>query len=181
MSDTSLGQMFFDRARTFADVTAFRVRSKGAANFHDVSYREAARRADAIAAGLLTIPGGLPRRGSVGIIGTTSADWILADFATMSLDAIAVPIYATLLAPEIGYILQDANIEVVVVENKVVLDKLRSIRGGQQEEGAAGVSRRLAGERVPRAVSPHSGGGTDVRHARGVIEDQKVRSRKGGI
>src|SRR5687767_14225085 len=129
-TDTSLGQMFFDRARTFADVAAYRVRPKGAADFRDVTYREAARRAEAIATGLLTIPGGLPRRASVGVIGSTSAEWILADFSIMSLDAVAVPIYATLLAPEIGYILQDASIEVVIVENKTLLDIVRSICGG---------------------------------------------------
>jgi long-chain acyl-CoA synthetase len=129
-ADTSLGQMFFDRARTFADVPAFRVRPKGAADFHGVTYREAARRAEAIATGLLTIPGGVLRRASVGIIGSTSADWILTDFAIMSIDAVAVPIYATLLAPEIGYIAQDAAIEVLVVENKALLDKVRTIQGG---------------------------------------------------
>lgn len=130
MSDTSLGQMFFDRARAFGDVTAFRFRPPGTDQFRDVSYRDAVTRAEAIAAGLLTIPGGLARRSTVGLLGPTSVEWILADFAALSLDAIVAPVYPTLLAPEIGFILQDAAAEVLVVQNQALLDKVRSIAGG---------------------------------------------------
>jgi long-chain acyl-CoA synthetase len=128
MTDQNLGQMFFDRARVHARIAAFRVR-RGEA-FVDVSYEEAARRVEAIAAGLLTIPGGLPRRARVGIIGPTSMEWILGDIAALSLDGVVVPIYPTLLASEMGYILKDAEVEVVIVENGAQLEKLKGLAGG---------------------------------------------------
>jgi long-chain acyl-CoA synthetase len=128
MADTSLGQMFFDRARTHASVTAFRVRR--GAGFVDVTYRDAASRVEAIAAGLLTAPGGLARRACVGIVAPTSMEWVLVDVATFSLDCIVAPPYPTLLAAEVGYILMDSRVEVLVVENKKQLDKVKSIQGG---------------------------------------------------
>lgn len=128
MTDTSLGQMFFDRARAHENTTAFRVRRGGA--FVDIPYSEAARRVEAVAAGLLTCPGGLARRTSVGIIGNTSMEWVVADLAALALDAVVTPVYPTLLAPEVGYILADASVEVVIVADKVQLEKVRSSAGG---------------------------------------------------
>lgn len=127
-TDSSIGQMFFERVRAHPEVAAFRVRRGDV--FVDVPLREAGRRVDAIAAGLLTAPGGLGRRACVGIVAPTSMEWILLDLATLALDAVVAPIYPTLLAAEIGYILMDSAVEIVVVENKAQLDKLRSLAQG---------------------------------------------------
>ncbi len=124
----SLGEMFLDRARAHPDVACFRVRRGDA--FVDVPYREAGARVNAVAAGLLTIPGGLARRSCVGILGPTSADWIVADYASLSLDVLVAPIYATLLPAEIGYICQDAGVEVLIVDDKKSFEKVRSVAGG---------------------------------------------------
>lgn len=124
MPDTSLGQMFFDRARAHAGTTAFRVRRGD--RYVDVPFSEAARRVEAVAAGLLTVPGGLPRRGSVGIVAATRMEWAVIDMAALALDAMVVPIYPTLLGPEVGYILVDAAVEVVFVEDRIQLGKVRA-------------------------------------------------------
>src|SRR5262245_30466134 len=121
MSDTSLGQMFLDRAAQHPQVSAFRVRRGDA--YADVTYKEARARVEAIAAGYLSIPGGIAKRATIGILASTSMDWILCDYAAMTLDVVVAPIYATLMPPEIGYILVDASVEVLVVENKKMLDK----------------------------------------------------------
>lgn len=127
-TDQNLGQMFFDRARKYPSASAFRVRRGDV--FVDLSFRETAARVESIAAGLLTIPGGLDRRACVAILAPTSMDWILVDLAALSLDAIVTPIYPTLLAAEIGYILIDSAVEVLVVENKAQLEKARSLSSG---------------------------------------------------
>jgi long-chain acyl-CoA synthetase len=128
MNDQNLGQMFFDRAKLHATGAAFRVKKNGA--YVDVGYREAAERVSSIAAGFLTVPGGLARRAGVGILGPTSMDWIACDYAALSIDCLVAPIYATLLPAEIGYILIDAAVEVLVVENKKAYDKVKGIAGG---------------------------------------------------
>lgn len=126
--DQSLGGMFLARTGTHPDVAAFRVKQGG--EYQDVSYRDAGRRVEAIAAGLLTIPGGLPARTALSILGETGLEWILVDYAAMSLDALVVPIYPSLLHAEVGYICHDAKVEVMVVDDGKQLDKVRACTGG---------------------------------------------------
>lgn len=127
MADTHLAQMFFDRARAEGDGPGYCVRQGGA--FVDVSFAEAAARVEAIAAGILK--GGAPTPGvCVTLMANTRLEWILADFAMLSLGYRTVPIYTSLLAPEIGYIHADTKAELLVVENREMLDKVRAARAG---------------------------------------------------
>ena len=127
--DQSLGGMFLERARRYPEVHAFRVKD-ARGEYGGVSFKEAGARVEAIAAGLLSISGGLPARSSLAILGETSMPWILVDFATLSLDVIVVPIYPSLLPPEVGFICNDAAVEVAVVDDKEQLDKLRAVKSG---------------------------------------------------
>ena len=126
--DVSLGQMFLTHAARVPDRPAYRVNVAGA--LVEVSYSDARRRVESVAAGLLTIPGGLPAGAAVGIFANTRVEWLLSDFAALCVGAITVPVYASLLAPEVGYIHVDAAIEVCIVEGKAQLDKVRAIRDG---------------------------------------------------
>src|SRR5688572_25340252 len=127
MADTNLAQMFFDRARVNGASAAYLVR-QGAA-FTEVSWTAAAERVERIAAGVLKgvalTPGAC-----VTIMANTRLEWILADFALISLGFRTVPIYVSLLPPEIGYIHADTEAELLVVENKEMLDKVRAGRQG---------------------------------------------------
>ncbi|HEY4224125.1 MAG TPA: AMP-binding protein, partial [Myxococcota bacterium] len=135
MPDQSIGQMFFDRTRTYASTTAFRAKPRPTQDggsgktgaYADVSYADAGARVAAVAAGLLTVKGGLNKRACVGILGATSVEWIVADFAALSIDCLVAPIYATLLPAEVGYILIDAAVEIVVVDNKKYYDKVKAV------------------------------------------------------
>ncbi len=51
-------------------------------------------------------------------------EWAVADFAALALGAIPVPIYATLGADQIGYMLRDSAAKVAVVSSKEQFDKL---------------------------------------------------------
>ncbi len=127
-ADRSLPQMYFDRARAAGSRAALRM--KQGAGFVDVSHATQLRRVEVIAAGLLSIPGGVDARVSVGIFAGTRAEWMAIDFAALSLGAITVPIYATLLESEVGYLHVDAAIEVVFCEGREQLEKVRSLRKG---------------------------------------------------
>ncbi|MCY1012333.1 long-chain fatty acid--CoA ligase [Nannocystis pusilla] len=128
MADTHLAQMFFDRARSEGQSPGYRVRQGGA--YVDVAFREAADRVEAIASGLLK-GGQAPAPGTcVTIMANTRLEWILADWALLSLGYRTVPIYVSLLPPEIGYIHADTKAEMLVVENKEMLDKVRAAQRG---------------------------------------------------
>ncbi len=107
---------------------ALRLRRGG--GFVDVTFAAMAERVEAIAAGLLSVPGGVAAGATVALMGKTSASWICVDFAAMSLGAVTVPIYATLLGPEVGYILQDAAAIVIVVDDKAQFERVVSIIDG---------------------------------------------------
>ncbi|HEY8377387.1 MAG TPA: long-chain fatty acid--CoA ligase [Nannocystis sp.] len=128
MADTHLAQMFFDRARAAGSSPGYCVR-KGAA-FVDVSFKEAADRVEAIASGILTGKHVPPPGGCVTLMANTRLEWILVDWALLSLGYRTVPIYVSLLPPEIGYIHQDTGAELLVVENKEMLDKVRVAQRG---------------------------------------------------
>ncbi|MCY1055925.1 long-chain fatty acid--CoA ligase [Nannocystis sp. SCPEA4] len=128
MADTNLAQMFFDRARSEGQRPGYCVRQGGA--FVDVPFGEAADRVEAIAAGLLK-GGQAPAQGTcVTIMANTRLEWVLADWALLSLGYRTVPIYVSLLPPEIGYIHADTKAELLVVENKEMLDKVRAAQRG---------------------------------------------------
>jgi len=129
--DASLAHMFAARARAGGSRPALRVKSREHGGFIDVAYSAVLERAENVAAGLLTIPGEPVARGAtVAIVAPTSAEWMVVDWALLSLGAVTVPVYPSLLPPEIGFILDDGDVDVAVVFDKAQLDKLRSVRGG---------------------------------------------------
>ncbi len=63
----------------------------------------------------------------VALISGNRPEWVYADMGIMSIGAVNVPVYSTLTAPEIAYILKDAAAKIVIVENQDHLDKVLAI------------------------------------------------------
>lgn len=119
--------MVLDQAKRSPGGIAFRVR-RGSA-FHDVSWAEVLPRIEALAAGLLSAAQ-LDDGACVSIIGNTSMDWVIADFAALSVGLKTVPVYASLLPEEVGYMHADTGAQLVIVENPAQLEKVRAMRKG---------------------------------------------------
>ncbi len=119
--------MFFDRARSGGSEAAYLVRQ--GATFTEIDWKTAADRVQAIASGVLKeIP--LAEGTCVTIMANTRVEWILCDFALLSLGLRTVPVYVSLLPPEIGYLHADTAAELLIVENREMLEKVRSTRDG---------------------------------------------------
>lgn len=127
MPHIHLGQMVLDRARRDPAAIAFRVR-KGDV-YTDVPWSEVTPRIERIAAGLLSALE-LARDAHVTIIGNTSLDWVLCDFAALSVGLRTVPVYASLLPEEVGYMHVDTQAVVAICENGEQLEKVRAMRQG---------------------------------------------------
>ncbi len=129
--DVSLPQMFLARARAGGSLPALRVPDPTHGGFTDVAFSALRERCDAVAAGLLTLPGGaVAAGGRVAVIAPTSAAWIVADWAILALGGITVPVYPSLLPPETGFILTDADVDVAFVHDGAQLDKIRIVKDG---------------------------------------------------
>ena len=67
---------------------------------------------------------GLKRGDRVAILSENRWEWAVADFATLAIGGVDVPLYATLTAEQIGYMLCDAGAKVVVVSTNEQYEKL---------------------------------------------------------
>jgi long-chain acyl-CoA synthetase len=92
-----------------------------------VSWDEATERIDSLARGLLAHS---VRHGDcVAVISRTSVDWILLDWAIMSIGAVVVGLYPTSSAKECAYVLEHSEAVLAFAENDEQARKLVSVRG----------------------------------------------------
>jgi long-chain acyl-CoA synthetase len=71
---------------------------------------------------------GLRKGDRLAILSENRPEWAIADFSSLLLGAVVVPIYATLTAQQTAYILRDSGARVVVVSSEKQLDKVLSIK-----------------------------------------------------
>jgi len=78
------------------------------------------------AAGLLAI--GLAAGDRLAIVCESRPEWILVDLAAQTIGVVTVPIYPTLPAPQVRYILADSGARVAVVSDRVQAAKVQEVR-----------------------------------------------------
>jgi long-chain acyl-CoA synthetase len=71
---------------------------------------------------------GVGKGDRVAILSENRPEWTIGDFACLQLGAVVVPIYATLTAQQVAYILSDSSAKVVVVSTESQLQKVLSTR-----------------------------------------------------
>jgi long-chain acyl-CoA synthetase len=126
-SPRTLTDLFFDAVQTYgAHAAAFRYKADGA--WRDVTHQEAAARVQALSLGLREL--GLVAGEKVAILAETRLEWALTDYACLCARATDVPIYPTLPANQVEYILRDAGAAAVVCSTAAQVEKIRAVRGG---------------------------------------------------
>jgi long-chain acyl-CoA synthetase len=88
---------------------------------------EVARRAAGLSRGLAAL--GVGKGDRVALLCSNRPEWHIADVALHHLGALDVPIYTTLLAPQVAAIVQDSGSRAIVVENAEQLAKITEVRG----------------------------------------------------
>ena len=91
-----------------------------------LDYRELAERVHAASIGLREL--GVGDGDRVAILSENRPEWAITDYACLTARATDVPIYPTLPARQIQYILRDSGAVAAVVSTAAQLEKLRSIR-----------------------------------------------------
>ncbi len=64
----------------------------------------------------------------VAILSESRPEWLATDLAVVTAGAVTVPIYPTLSAPQVRYILQDCGARLIVLSTRAQLEKVRAIR-----------------------------------------------------
>lgn len=124
---STLSQLILNRARTSPQRVAFRVRRGD--TYVDVTWSEVSPRIEALAAGLLSA-GPVDDSACVTIVGNTSMASCLVDFAALSVGLRTIPVYASLLPEEVGYMHADTEAQLIVVDDASQLEKVRAFRKG---------------------------------------------------
>ena len=83
--------------------------------WREVSWEEAARAVDELAAGFLAL--GIGKGDRVALLARTRVEWTLCDWALISIGAPVIPIYPTSSAVECAYVLGTSGARVLVCED----------------------------------------------------------------
>lgn len=93
-----------------------------------ISTHEVARKVEQLAAALAML--GVRRGERVALISENRPEWAITDYALLGLGIIHVPIYATLPANQVAYILNDCAASAILVSNREQLEKVSALRVG---------------------------------------------------
>lgn len=120
----TLNQLFFDAISKYNRPDALQYKALG--EYRPISHSELALRVRRASRGLSTF--GIRRGDRVAILSENRPEWAIADFACLTAGLTDVPIYPTLPADQITYILRDSGAVAVFVSNRAQAEKIREIR-----------------------------------------------------
>jgi long-chain acyl-CoA synthetase len=120
----TLTKLFFDAVSKFNRPDALQVKVAGA--YKPISHTEVAERVRHAARGLSAL--GVKRGDRVAILSENRPEWAIADFACLTVGLTDVPIYPTLPADQIAYILKDSGAVAIFVSDKTQADKVKQVR-----------------------------------------------------
>jgi Long-chain acyl-CoA synthetases (AMP-forming) len=103
---------------------AFLVKQRG--EWRDVSWDDAGRSVEELAAGFLSL--GIGKGDRVAILSRTRLEWTLSDWALIAIGALVVPIYPTSPALECAYVLGNSGARFVICEDAGQLAKVAPAR-----------------------------------------------------
>ncbi|MEZ6189048.1 MAG: long-chain fatty acid--CoA ligase [Planctomycetota bacterium] len=122
---TTITQRFLQRAREQGGQVA--LRRKVAGRWEEITWRGYADAARKIGQGLLKL--GLEKGQAVGILSETRAEWAFSDMGILCAGGVTVPIYQSSLADDVRYILEDAEVRFLLVEDLGQWAKVRPFLG----------------------------------------------------
>jgi len=125
MEHRTAPELWHDIVRDAPDEPAYL--EEGLEGWRPVAWDEAAERIDSLVHGLLAR--GVRKGDRVAVLSRTRLEWILLDWAVMSIGAVVVGLYPTSSAKECEYVLAHAEAVLAVAEDEEQARKLVSIRG----------------------------------------------------
>jgi long-chain acyl-CoA synthetase len=94
--------------------------------FEDITYAELARRVETMASGLAAL--GIEKGDRVALLSENRPEWTITDLAVLAQGGVVVPIYPTLPAGQIAYIVKNSGSKALVVSDSKQLKKALEAR-----------------------------------------------------
>jgi long-chain acyl-CoA synthetase len=124
----------------------------------------------------------------VALLSESRPDWLLADFAILASGSVTVPIYPTLSAEQVAYIMRDSEASVAVVSTAVQLRKvidsafslpaLRLIVGTQLSESELAAARSAASVSIMTMAEVAERGNQRIRQGWGLAKAFQDRAKQ---
>jgi len=124
MSYSSLGEMFKTVCETYPDKTGMMYKDQG--EYQSISFREIQSQVYNISGGLKSL--GVQKGDRVLLLSENRVEWAFSDYATLTLGAVTVPIYPTLLPAHIEFIINNSEGKVIIVSTQVQLEKVLQVK-----------------------------------------------------
>ena len=122
-SERTVNDVFRNRVRQFGDRVAIEKKQRG--KWSSASWNEYYERARATGLGLHSL--GVRKGQMVALLSDNRLEWLYADMGTLGIGSVVIPVYPTLVAEEIEYILQNSGSKVIIPENRNQLKKVLEI------------------------------------------------------
>ncbi|MGD2068052.1 MAG: long-chain fatty acid--CoA ligase [Gemmatimonadota bacterium] len=117
----TLAELFLDTVARYGDEAAFRYFVGDTDQLRDLSYRDAHEHVKAVVGALREL--GLERGDRVALLSKNRPAWALTDYGCVCAGVVDVPIYDTLTAPQVAYILEDSGARAVFVADEEQMEK----------------------------------------------------------
>ncbi len=121
----TLISMFEAAVQQYNDKPALAHKPRGG-TYQDISYAEFGASVDAFSKGLNAL--GVQKGDRVAILSENRPEWAISDFGILKAGAVNVPMFSTLTAAQVGYILKDSGAKIICVSTEKQLEKVISIR-----------------------------------------------------
>ncbi|MDJ0836373.1 MAG: long-chain fatty acid--CoA ligase [Acidobacteriota bacterium] len=124
MKPQSIAHMFFEACEKYDKKDAVLVKTDGA--YRPISHKFFKQRVCHFARGLISL--GVEEGAHVAILAETRFEWAVADLGIVCAGCVVVPVYPTLTADEIAWILDNADAKGVVVSSLEQVEKVLAIK-----------------------------------------------------
>lgn len=121
----TLISMFEDAVEQYGNKPALAHKPKGG-TYQDISYTEFSASVAAFSKGLNAL--GVEKNDRVAILSENRPEWAITDFGSLKVGAVTVPMFSTLTAAQVGYILKDSGAKIICVSTEKQLEKVSAIR-----------------------------------------------------
>lgn len=118
----TLAELFLDAVDRFGEAPAFRYFQGDSDRLADMSHLEALEDVKAVVGGLREI--GIEPGEKVALLSGNRPEWALTDYGCICAGVVDVPIYDTLTASQVAYILEDSESRVVFTSDRAQMQKV---------------------------------------------------------
>ncbi|HSV98456.1 MAG TPA: long-chain fatty acid--CoA ligase [Spirochaetota bacterium] len=126
VAERTINEIFRNRVLSYGDRLAVEKKRKGV--WEQATWNQYYDRSRSAGLGLLSI--GIKKGDRVSLVSENRLEWLYTDMGTLGIGAVLVPIYSTLSAEEMEFIIGHSESKVVIVENNEQMEKALAARKG---------------------------------------------------